>query len=156
MGVTNVCRRKRSKYSAHFSATRSCRDRGRVIRWLITLVISSYSGHYLECSHGNHHALLHVLGAAEFLVLGQEVMRYGHQGVPRPALEPVHGAARYQARELFRSKVKVHFNTFCNSRIFNLAVSGLTFKARVRNFSPTGEKQRTTWRLLRTRDRKKS
>lgn len=67
---------------------------------------SSQCERYLESSHGDHHALLHILRAAQVLVLRQEVMRYSHQGVPRPALEPVHGAARYQARELFRSKVR--------------------------------------------------
>lgn len=61
---------------------------------------------YLEGSHGNHHTPLHVLAAAQVLVLRQEVMRYSHQGVPRPALEPVHGAARYETWELFRSKVR--------------------------------------------------
>lgn len=111
---------------------------------------SSQRERYLESSHGDHHALLHILRAAQVLVLRQKVMRYGHQGVPRPALEPVHGAARYQAWELFRSKVRVRLY------ILGRTVVELTFKARVRNFSPTGEKQRTTWRLLRTRDRKKS
>jgi len=48
---------------------------------------------YLEGSHGNHHAPLHLLRAAQVPVPGQEVMRHGHQGVPGPALEPVHGAA---------------------------------------------------------------
>lgn len=62
---------------------------------------------YLEGSHGNHHTLLHVLTAAQVLVLRQKVMRYSHQGVPRPALEPVHGAARDQTWELFGSKVRV-------------------------------------------------
>lgn len=107
---------------------------------------------YLEGSHGNHHTLLHFLTAAQVLVLRQEVMRYGHQGVPRPALEPVHRAARYQTWKLFGSKVSWSpaLSLRCPS------CHDLTFRARVRNFSPTGEKQRTTWRLLRTRDRKKS
>lgn len=115
---------------------------------------SSQRERYLESSHGDHHALLHILRAAQVLVLRQEVMRYSHQGVPRPALEPVHGAARYQAWELFRSKVRVRlYFLYC---YLGRTVVELTFKARLRNFSPTGEKQRTTCRLLRTRDRKKS
>ena len=65
--------------------------------WKKFIIITIFT--YLEHSHGVDHCLFH-LGRAHDIVVGQEVVTHGNQRVFGPALEPVHGTSRNQAREL--------------------------------------------------------
>lgn len=51
---------------------------------------------------------------------------------------------------------RASFGHRLNQSMVQPDINAGNFKARLRNFSPTGEKHRTTWRLCRTRDMKYS
>lgn len=51
---------------------------------------------------------------------------------------------------------RASFGHLLNQSMVQPDISAGNLSARLRNFSPTGEKHRTTWRLFRTRDMKYS
>jgi len=81
---------------------------------------------YLEDTHGVDYGRLDQWGADK-VIAGQEVVSHSHQGVLRPALEPVHGAARNEGGELERTTAEL-LSHLLGRKYINIKLKNFLFK----------------------------